>query len=60
MQVNPLIIILWLLITGWLWGILGVLLAVPLLVCIKLALERMQIFPHWLKLIEADESDLVK
>lgn len=59
MQVNPLIIILWLLITGWLWGILGVLLAVPLLVCIKLALEQMEIFPHWLKLIEADDTDIV-
>ena len=56
MQVNPLIIILWLLITGWMWGILGVLLAVPLLVCIKLTLQQMQVFPHWLKLIEANDS----
>ncbi|MFA3793198.1 AI-2E family transporter [Aliiglaciecola sp. SL4] len=53
MQVNPLVIILWLLILGWLWGILGVLLAVPILVCIKLTIAQIGIFPHWLKLIEA-------
>ncbi|MBT0587086.1 AI-2E family transporter [Alteromonas sp. SM 2104] len=53
MQVNPLIIILWLLVTGWLWGIMGVLIAVPLFVCVKLALAEMNVFPHWIKLIEA-------
>ncbi|MDO6693250.1 AI-2E family transporter [Aliiglaciecola sp. 3_MG-2023] len=53
MQVNPLVIILWLLTLGWLWGILGVLLAVPILVCIKLTIAQIGILPHWLKLIEA-------
>ncbi|MEP4891911.1 MAG: AI-2E family transporter [Aliiglaciecola sp.] len=53
MQVNPLVIILWLLLLGWLWGILGVLLAVPILVCIKLTIAQIGILPHWLKLIEA-------
>lgn len=53
MRVNPLVIILCLFLCGWLWGVLGVLLAVPLLVCIKLALEQMEISQHWLKLIEA-------
>jgi len=58
MRVNPLVIILWLSVSGWLWGIFGVLLAVPLLVCIKLALEQMEVLPHWLSLIEASETDL--
>ncbi|WP_342807786.1 AI-2E family transporter [Alteromonas sp. M12] len=53
MQVNPLVIILWLLMLGWLWGILGVLLAVPILVCIKLTIAQIGVLPHWLKLIEA-------
>ncbi|GAC14103.1 AI-2E family transporter [Aliiglaciecola lipolytica] len=55
MQVNPLVIILWLLMFGWLWGILGILLAVPILVCIKLAFSQLGILPHWLKLIEAKD-----
>jgi predicted PurR-regulated permease PerM len=53
MQLNPLVIILWLFFLGWLWGIAGVLLAVPILVCIKLTLERLNILGHWLTFIEA-------
>lgn len=53
MNVNPLVIIFWLSILGWMWGILGVLLAVPMLVCIKLILGETGTAPHWAKLIEA-------
>jgi predicted PurR-regulated permease PerM len=52
MQLNPLILILWLLIWGWLWGAAGVLIAVPLLVCIKLAAGQLNILSKWVKLIE--------
>lgn len=53
MQVNPLVTILWILICGWLWGVTGVLIAVPLLVCLKLTLAQLNIWPQWLKVIEA-------
>lgn len=53
MQVNPLVTIFWILICGWLWGVTGVLIAVPLLVCIKLTLAQLSIWPQWLKVIEA-------
>jgi len=53
MQLNPLVVILWLFFLGWLWGIVGVLLAVPILVCIKLTLERLNVLTHWLTFIEA-------
>ncbi len=52
MRLNPLILILWILIWGWLWGPAGVLLAVPLLVCIKLAAGQLNILSNWVKLIE--------
>ena len=52
MRLNPLVLILWLLIWGWLWGPAGVLLAVPLLVCIKLVTGQLNMFRHWLRLIE--------
>jgi len=53
MQLNPLVTILWLFFLGWLWGMLGVLLAVPILVCMKLTLERFNILSHWVSFIEA-------
>ena len=53
MRMNPLIIMLWLVIWGWLWGMAGVLIAVPLLVCIKLILARSEICKPWLRLIES-------
>jgi predicted PurR-regulated permease PerM len=53
MRMNPLIIMLWLILWGWLWGVAGVLIAVPLLVCIKLVLARFDRFEPWLKLIES-------
>lgn len=53
MRVNPLIIILWLSIMGWLWGVIGVLLAVPVLMSIKIILANVGALPHWVKLIES-------
>jgi len=52
MRLNPLVLILWLLVWGWLWGPAGVLLAVPLLVCIKLAATQLNVMTDWVKLIE--------
>lgn len=53
MQLNPLIIIIWIAITGWLWGVIGVLLAVPILMCVKIILENVGVFNHWIRLIES-------
>jgi predicted PurR-regulated permease PerM len=53
MRLNPLILILWLVIWAWLWGAVGVLLAVPLLVCIKLVAGHLNKMENWLKLIES-------
>jgi predicted PurR-regulated permease PerM len=52
MQLNPLVVMVWLILWGWLWGGGGVLLAVPLLVCIKLAAEESGLLSPWLKLVE--------
>lgn len=53
MRLNPLVIILWLSIMGWLWGVVGVLLAVPVLMSIKIIFANIGVFPHWVKLIES-------
>jgi predicted PurR-regulated permease PerM len=51
MRINPFIIILWLLITGWLWGLIGVLIAVPLLVCVKLLLAQFKATVKWVEFL---------
>ncbi len=42
MRVSPVAILLWLLVWGWLWGIPGALLAVPMLTSVKLIAERIR------------------
>jgi predicted PurR-regulated permease PerM len=52
-SINPLFTMLWLMLWGWLWGAAGVLIAVPLLVCLKLVLSRLHLCDPWIKVIEA-------
>lgn len=42
-ELDPLVIFVWLLFWGWLWGIPGAVVAVPLLMLIKLMCERSQV-----------------
>ena len=51
MQLSPLVLILALLLFGWLWGIVGLLLAVPLLVCVKRVLARIEGMDGWARLL---------
>ncbi|TWI01822.1 putative PurR-regulated permease PerM [Luteimonas cucumeris] len=52
MALSPLLLILALLLFGWLWGIIGLLLAVPLLVCMKIVLARIEGLEGWARLLE--------
>jgi predicted PurR-regulated permease PerM len=52
MAISPLILILSLMACGWLWGIAGLLLAVPMMVCVKIVLTRIEGFGRWAALLE--------
>ncbi|MFA6232125.1 MAG: AI-2E family transporter [Rhodanobacter sp.] len=52
MRLSPIAILLWLLVWGWLWGIPGALLAVPMLTCTKLIAERVRSW-NWFAVIVA-------
>ena len=52
MRLSPLVLILALMAFGSLWGIIGLLLAVPLLVCVKIVLSRIDGLEGWARLLE--------
>lgn len=52
MAISPLVLMLALMVFGWLWGIIGLLLAVPLLVCVKIILSKVEGWEGWAKLME--------
>ena len=52
MALSPLVLILALMVLGWLWGIVGLLLAVPLLVCVKIVLSKIEGLEGWARLLE--------
>ncbi|MDO5505918.1 MAG: AI-2E family transporter [Pseudoxanthomonas suwonensis] len=52
MALSPLIVILALLIFSWAWGLVGLLLAIPLLVCVKIVLGKVEEFEGWARLLE--------
>ncbi len=52
MAISPLILILALMVFGSMWGIIGLLLAVPMLVCAKIVLLRLDGMEGWAQLLE--------
>ena len=47
LDLNPLVVFVWLLLWGWLWGGFGMLVGLPLLVCLSIYLERTGIIGNW-------------
>lgn len=52
LALSPLILMLALMLFSFLWGILGLLLAVPMLVCCKIVLSKIEGFEGWARLLE--------
>jgi len=55
--INPLVILVWLMLWGWLWGVPGLLLGVPLLVCAKVIFLRVERLRSWAVLMGAHKAD---
>lgn len=52
LALNPVIILVWLMFWGWLWGIPGFLLGVPMLVCFKIICARIEALQTWSQMLE--------
>jgi predicted PurR-regulated permease PerM len=42
LMLNPVVVFLWLIFWGWLWGVPGALMAVPLLAILKIVCDRVE------------------
>ena len=52
LRLSPVAILIWLLVWGWMWGIPGALLAVPMLTCAKLIAERVPGMEWFARMVE--------
>ena len=52
LKLNPMIVLVWLFVWGWIWGAAGFLIGVPMLVCLKILAQRMGVFGDWIHLLE--------
>lgn len=55
-NMNPLLVVIWMFILGWMWGAVGVLIAIPLLVCLKIIASHFELLPYWRILLSADSD----
>lgn len=51
-NINPLLVVLWMFAWGWLWGAAGLLLAIPILVCFKIATTHLHFLGSWAELLK--------
>jgi predicted PurR-regulated permease PerM len=52
LTLNPLLIMLSLMFWFWMWGVVGALLTVPSLVCLKVILERIEPVNSWARILD--------
>lgn len=53
-NINPLLVVLWMFIWGWLWGVGGMLLAIPILMCLKLVFFHLRLIGDWVEILSGN------
>lgn len=56
-NINPLLVVLWMLIWGWIWGAAGMLIAIPVLMCFKIMALHMDIIGGWVEVLNGAKHE---
>lgn len=56
-NINPLLVVLWMLIWGWIWGAAGMLLAIPILMCVKITALHLDIIGSWVEVLSGPKQE---
>lgn len=56
-NINPLLVVLWMLIWGWIWGAAGMLIAIPILMSFKIMAMHMDIIGNWVEVLNGVRHD---
>lgn len=53
-NMNPLLVVLWMFAWGWVWGVIGLLIAIPLMVCFKILSSHLDLLGCWIDILDGD------
>lgn len=58
-NMNPLLVVLWMFAWGWLWGAVGMLIAIPLLVCGRILATHLDLMGRWVGVLDGGYDEAV-